>query len=136
MVVPCQKAAEVVEKDDVTKPASLLKLEMLRDARDVTPVPPFATERMPLMFVALIPEVADTTPALFVWRKPAPVPRVRALVDAPALNVCSCDQAFTVVVPKPIAERARALVKYLLVTPSASASVVVPAMTPATRLEV
>ena len=58
LVVPCQKAAEVVEKEEVTKPASLLKEERPSVLRLVTPVPPEVVgsavprEREPMTAVA------------------------------------------------------------------------------------
>ena len=44
-VVPAQKFAEVVEKDEVTNPMSLLKEERLSWLSDETPVPPEETGR-------------------------------------------------------------------------------------------
>lgn len=57
---------------------------------------------MPKILDALKVEVAETTPAAFVCKKPAPVPRVKAEVEAPALNVCRALYVLAVVVPKPI----------------------------------
>ena len=46
-------------------------------------VPPWVIPRMPkTLLTRLKVDVAETTPALLVWRKPEPVPRVRAEVEA------------------------------------------------------
>ena len=82
LVVPCQKAALVVENDEDTKPESLVNCERFNDDRDETPVPPFVTGRMPKIEATEKVEVADTTPTALDWRKPRPSPNVRFVVEA------------------------------------------------------
>ena len=56
--------------------------------------PPKPIPRVPkTLLTRLMVLVAETRPALFACRKPEPVPRVRALVDAPPLKVWRDDQA-------------------------------------------